>query len=136
MTVAGPAGPRTSAYEALIRGLLAVERRVAPLWAVEPASLRPCERQLRVRVTINCLRELDVLLGHWMADAKGCGTAPLQPEDPVASDWLSPAPPDAVGQPVTFEPADILAMLVACWREAHGSATIHGCNLLARSPPH
>ena len=43
-----------------------LERRIAQLWIVEASALSGRHRYVRARVTANGLRELDVLLAHWI----------------------------------------------------------------------
>ena len=113
MTV--PSQSRAEAYQALIRGILTVERRIAPLWTVAGSSMAQPERLLRERVTANCFRELDVLLDHWTGS-----------EEPYASD--APEHPRAFPSPT--RPGDIVALAAAYWAAAHALDAVHGCYLL------
>ena len=62
----GNAAERDRAYHALMTGIDVLEGRIAPLWAVEASALSSRHRHVRARVTANGLRELDVLLAHWV----------------------------------------------------------------------
>jgi hypothetical protein len=62
----GNATERDRAHHALMTGIDVLERRIAPLWAVEASALSNRHRHVRARVTANGLRELDVLLAHWV----------------------------------------------------------------------
>jgi hypothetical protein len=106
---------RVEAYHALIRGILTVERRIAPLWMVAGSSMAQPQRQLRERVTANCFRELDVLLDHWTGSEGSCVSEaldrlPVHPSRPL--------------------PRDIVALAAAYWAAAHAMDAVHGCHLL------
>ena len=129
------AGDRTATYDALIRALLMLDRRVGSLWAQPHGRENPFAREVQRRFTINCLRELESLLRKWIEpDVPGREDA----SDPYGFSHDLPAGSDLRTchsklrqAPGRCTPADIAAVVVCVWRQAHAAHAYHGCILLA-----
>ncbi|SEM76593.1 hypothetical protein SAMN05192583_1153 [Sphingomonas gellani] len=124
--------PDDPAYHALIRGLFTVQRRIAPLWAVEADRLSHRQRILRDRVTANCLRELDVLLAHWVN--RDAPSVEPPSDEAEASQWMGNdgmEPGSERTRPMRYDPAAMTAITASYWLAAHASSALHGCELLS-----
>ncbi|WP_428970164.1 hypothetical protein ACQR50_05845 [Sphingomonas sp. Xoc002] len=83
-------------------GIDVLERRIAPLWAVEASALSNRHRHVRARVTANGLRELDVLLAHWVGLV---ASRPVRMAD--IGDWREQEEEDVGRYDRDFTPFDI-----------------------------